>query len=154
MRTEFGFDAASRRNAGCRTPRVLVLGGRSVEASATSLTADVHSTRANTISWQVVLSNGEMIHARRKYSSQQGLLTNYLLFPGLHELWGSRILHCPCCYGYEIRKKKTRRRWRENPGLPFGLLAARNGLATSRFIPMGWIFLSKNRTVWKGWDYH
>ena len=147
-----GFDAASPSemlDAGHR--EFLSFCGKIVEASATSLTADVHSTRANTISWPVVLSNGEMIHARHVLVAT-GIADKLPAVSGLHELWGSRIFDCPYCHGYEIRKKNLSSLEGKIPGLPFGLLScSRNGLATSRFIPMGWIFLSKNRTVWKGW---
>lgn len=114
-----GFDAASPSemlDAGHR--EFLSFCGKIVEASATSLTADVHSTRANTISWQVVLSNGEMIHARQVLVAT-GIADKLPAVSGLHELWGSRIFHCPYCHGYEIRKKKLVVVGGENPGFTF-----------------------------------
>ena len=48
------------------------------------------------------LGNGRVVRARRLLVTT-GLTDELPDLPGLAELWGSYVLHCPYCHGYEVR---------------------------------------------------
>jgi thioredoxin reductase len=61
--------------------------------------------------FRVTLDDGAVVTARRILVA--GGTTDLLPeIPGLRELWGHRVLHCPYCHGYEVR------------GRPIGIIAS------------------------------
>ena len=52
--------------------------------------------------FQLTLEDGATIAARRLLVTT-GLTDVLPEIAGLRELWGSRVLHCPYCHGYEVR---------------------------------------------------
>ena len=52
----------------------------------------------------VVLSEGAVVRARRLLIAT-GLVDELPDVPGLRELWGRDVLHCPYCHGWEARDK-------------------------------------------------
>jgi thioredoxin reductase len=50
----------------------------------------------------VTLDDGRVLGARRLLVTT-GLVDELPEVPGLRELWGSDIVHCPYCHGYEVR---------------------------------------------------
>jgi thioredoxin reductase len=52
--------------------------------------------------FRVRLADGGPVHARRLLVTT-GLVDELPDVPGVRELWGSGVLHCPYCHGYEVR---------------------------------------------------
>jgi thioredoxin reductase len=52
--------------------------------------------------FRVGLGSGRVVRARRLLVTT-GLTDELPDLPGLAELWGSDVLHCPYCHGYEVR---------------------------------------------------
>jgi thioredoxin reductase len=52
--------------------------------------------------FEVTLEDGRPLTARRLLVTT-GLVDELPDLPGLRELWGSDVVHCPYCHGYEIR---------------------------------------------------
>ncbi|MCX5387111.1 NAD(P)/FAD-dependent oxidoreductase [Streptomyces sp. NBC_00083] len=52
--------------------------------------------------FRVTLADGERLRARRLLVTT-GLVDELPDVPGLAELWGSDVLHCPYCHGWEVR---------------------------------------------------
>jgi thioredoxin reductase/2-polyprenyl-3-methyl-5-hydroxy-6-metoxy-1,4-benzoquinol methylase len=52
--------------------------------------------------FRVHLADGRAVHGRRLLVTT-GLTDELPEIPGLRELWGSDVLHCPYCHGYEVR---------------------------------------------------
>jgi thioredoxin reductase len=50
----------------------------------------------------VTLDDGRVLGARRLLVTT-GLVDELPEVPGLRELWGSDVVHCPYCHGYEVR---------------------------------------------------
>ena len=50
----------------------------------------------------VTLEDGRALRARRLLIAT-GLVDELPAVPGLPELWGTDVLHCPYCHGYEVR---------------------------------------------------
>lgn len=48
-----------------------------------------------------------------------GLTDELPKVPGLSELWGKRVFHCPYCHGYEVKGKDVAVVGGENPGFTF-----------------------------------
>ena len=56
--------------------------------------------------WQVQLAGGEGLESRHVLVST-GLKDKLPPVPGLNDLWGTRVFHCPYCHGYEVTGKKV-----------------------------------------------
>ena len=56
--------------------------------------------------WQVELAGGEVL-ASRHVLVATGLTDKLPAVPGLSDLWGTRVFHCPYCHGYEVTGKKV-----------------------------------------------
>ncbi|TQN43776.1 thioredoxin reductase [Blastococcus colisei] len=54
--------------------------------------------------FRVDLADGGSVHARRLLVTT-GLTDELPDIPGLRELWGSDVLHCPYCHGWEVRDR-------------------------------------------------
>jgi len=52
----------------------------------------------------VDLADGGSVHARRLLVTT-GLTDELPGIPGVRELWGSEVLHCPYCHGWEVRDR-------------------------------------------------
>ncbi len=52
--------------------------------------------------FRVALGDGRTVHARRLLITT-GLVDELPDLPGVRELWGSDVLHCPYCHGWEVR---------------------------------------------------
>ncbi|MGX6601823.1 NAD(P)/FAD-dependent oxidoreductase [Micromonosporaceae bacterium Da 78-11] len=52
----------------------------------------------------VTLADGSTHHGRRLLLTT-GLVDRLPAIPGLAERWGTQVLHCPYCHGYEVRGK-------------------------------------------------
>jgi thioredoxin reductase len=55
-------------------------------------------------SFRVALAGGEVVRARRLLVTT-GLVDELPDVPGVRELWGHDVLHCPYCHGWEVRDK-------------------------------------------------
>lgn len=89
-------------------------GGESITASAKSLINNQHDRET----WTTRLSDGEKIQSRHVLIAT-GISDKLPEVPGLKELWGSRVFHCPYCHGYEIKNKKLAIIGGENPSFTF-----------------------------------
>ena len=54
--------------------------------------------------FRVDLADGGHVHARRLLVTT-GLTDELPGIPGVRELWGSDVLHCPYCHGWEVRDR-------------------------------------------------
>ena len=54
--------------------------------------------------FRVTLTDGRDVRARRLLVAT-GLVDELPAVPGLRELWGGDVLHCPYCHGWEVRDK-------------------------------------------------
>jgi thioredoxin reductase/SAM-dependent methyltransferase len=54
--------------------------------------------------FRVELAGGRSVHARRLLVTT-GLTDELPDIPGVRELWGSDVLHCPYCHGWEVRDR-------------------------------------------------
>ncbi|HZB21332.1 MAG TPA: bifunctional NAD(P)/FAD-dependent oxidoreductase/class I SAM-dependent methyltransferase [Blastococcus sp.] len=54
--------------------------------------------------FRVDLADGGHVHARRLLVTT-GLTDELPDIPGVRELWGSDVLHCPYCHGWEVRDR-------------------------------------------------
>ena len=57
--------------------------------------------RAAEHGFDVALASGESLRARRLVLAT-GVVDELAPIPGLRELWGRHVLHCPYCHGYEV----------------------------------------------------
>lgn len=55
--------------------------------------------------FEVTLADGGTVAARRLLLAT-GLVDELPDVPGVRELWGSQVLHCPYCHGYEVRGRR------------------------------------------------
>src|SRR3954470_17042604 len=53
------------------------------------------------IRFRVVLGDGEVVARRLLVAT--GLVDELPDLPGVRELWGTDVLHCPYCHGWEVR---------------------------------------------------
>lgn len=65
----------------------------------------VVSAQRHTDGFRLGLADGTGIGARRIILAT-GLVDELPEIPGLREHWGSRVLHCPYCHGWEVRGKE------------------------------------------------
>ncbi|MDV2431402.1 NAD(P)/FAD-dependent oxidoreductase [Corynebacterium tuberculostearicum] len=56
--------------------------------------------------WQAKLGSGEVFESRHVLVAT-GLTDKLPAVPGLSDLWGTRVFHCPYCHGYEVTGKKV-----------------------------------------------
>lgn len=52
-----------------------------------------------------ILSDGKSVSVR-KVILAEGIQDRFPDIPGIKELWGKSVFHCPFCHGYEVRGKK------------------------------------------------
>lgn len=55
--------------------------------------------------FELTLADGDTVTARRLLLAT-GLVDVLPDVPGVRELWGSHVLHCPYCHGYEVRGRR------------------------------------------------
>ncbi|WP_439030280.1 NAD(P)/FAD-dependent oxidoreductase [Gordonia terrae] len=112
------IDAGSPRNAPAAgahnvlgqdgiSPLELLERGR---AEATGYGAEIRSgtvvdATTDADSFTLSLASGETVTARRLILAT-GLVDELPDIPGVAELWGRDVLHCPYCHGYEVRGKR------------------------------------------------
>lgn len=80
------------------------------------LDAEATAVARQTAGFRLTLSDGAKVSARRLILAY-GVRDTLPDLPGLRERWGTSVLHCPYCHGYELNQQ------------PVGVLA-RNELAT------------------------
>ena len=76
-------------------------GGTITQGSVEKLTRD--SERGP---WRAKLGGGEVFESRHVLVAT-GLTDKLPAVPGLSDLWGTRVFHCPYCHGYEVTGKKV-----------------------------------------------
>ena len=76
-------------------------GGTITQGSVEKLTRDSEHGP-----WQVELASGEVLESRHVLIAT-GLTDKLPAVPGLRDLWGTRVFHCPYCHGYEVTGKKV-----------------------------------------------
>src|SRR5919107_3004940 len=110
-------DAGSPRNApaghvhnylgreGTPPGELLAAGRQEVAGYGGSVVAGevVHAERRDD-GFRVDLADGGHVHARRLLVTT-GLTDELPDIPGVRELWGSDVLHCPYCHGWEVRDR-------------------------------------------------
>lgn len=55
--------------------------------------------------FEITLADGDTVTARRLLLAT-GLVDELPDIPGVRELWGTHVLHCPYCHGYEVRGRR------------------------------------------------
>src|SRR5690606_35444524 len=55
--------------------------------------------------FEIGLSGGTTVQARRLILAT-GLVDELPDLPGVRELWGKSVLHCPYCHGWEVRDRR------------------------------------------------
>lgn len=81
---------------------VLAYGGQVVDGLVTTVRPSVRATDDAPIGFEVHLSDGRVLTARRLLVTT-GLVDELPDVPGLAERWGHDVLHCPFCHGHEVR---------------------------------------------------
>lgn len=79
---------------------VIQYGGEIRDGVATA----VHATGGTWPRFRVELAGGTAVGARRVLVTT-GLTDELPDVPGIAEHWGSRVLHCPYCHGWEVRDR-------------------------------------------------
>jgi thioredoxin reductase len=84
---------------------LLAIGREEVAGYGGEVTAGV-VTRVERLDggFQVRLDDGRAVRARRLLVTT-GLVDELPDLPGVRELWGSDVLHCPYCHGWEVRDR-------------------------------------------------
>ncbi|MFD8595123.1 FAD-dependent oxidoreductase [Kitasatospora sp. NPDC059646] len=89
-------------------PAGLVALGR---AEVSSYGGEFHDAEVRTVTpqpdgaFRAELSDGTVVHARRLLLAT-GTTDVLPDVPGLAERWGSQVLHCPYCHGWEVRDRR------------------------------------------------
>lgn len=85
-------------------PRDLLAAGRDEVAryGGTLLTSEALAATPDTGGFAVQVAGGPTVQARRLLVTT-GLVDELPEVPGVRELWGSDVLHCPYCHGWEVR---------------------------------------------------
>ncbi|GAA2727462.1 NAD(P)/FAD-dependent oxidoreductase [Cellulomonas aerilata] len=65
----------------------------------------VTTARRTADGFTLTLADGDTVTARRLLLAT-GLVDELPDVPGVRELWGSHVLHCPYCHGYEVRGRR------------------------------------------------
>ncbi|MDQ8702760.1 NAD(P)/FAD-dependent oxidoreductase [Streptomyces sp. LHD-70] len=68
-------------------------------------TGEVVSAERDGSGFRVALADGTAVRARRLLVTA-GLVDELPQVPGVAELWGSDVLHCPYCHGWEVRDQR------------------------------------------------
>jgi thioredoxin reductase len=88
---------------GLAPAELVALGRAEVERyGGTVLDGRVAALAGSTGAFVVTLEDGRVIGARRLLVTT-GLVDELPDVPGLRELWGTDVVHCPYCHGYEVR---------------------------------------------------
>jgi thioredoxin reductase len=117
LRSVMVIDSGAPRNApaegihnfltrdGMRPAEFRAVGRAEAEAyGATFVDGEIVSVEGAVDDFRVVLSSGIEYHGRRMLVTS-GLVDQLPDVPGLAERWGTTVLHCPYCHGYEVRGK-------------------------------------------------
>lgn len=96
----FGFD-------GARPQDVLAMARRQVSAYGTVSFIDgaAQAAQAQEGGFCVMLDNNAAVFSRRLILAQ-GVCDILPEIKGIEERWGSSVLHCPYCHGYEVKGRK------------------------------------------------
>ncbi len=88
------------------TPDDLVRAGRREVGSYGGLVvqAEARTARALGDGFEVTLDDGRVVGARRLVVTT-GLVDELPAVPGVEQLWGRGVLHCPYCHGWEVRDR-------------------------------------------------
>ena len=118
LRSVVVLDAGQPRNAPAQgvhgflsregmSPRALLDAGRAEAESygATVVGAEAVSVQRVTDGFAVGLADGRSVIGRRLLLTT-GLADGMPAIPGLREQWGTGVVHCPYCHGYEIRGQR------------------------------------------------
>jgi len=118
LRSVVLVDAASPRNAraagahnvlgreGVAPLGLLAEGRREAEAYGVAVRVDAAVTvRRTGGGFAVGLKTGETLQVRRIVLAT-GLVDELPELPGVQELWGRSVLHCPYCHGWEVRGQR------------------------------------------------
>lgn len=118
LRSVVVVDAGDPRNAvsdhahnvlgreGVRPLDLLAQGRREAEAYGVRFLADrAVVARREGEEFVLELLGGDTVHARRLLLAT-GLTDELPDVPGLRRFWGSSVLHCPFCHGYEVRGQR------------------------------------------------
>lgn len=85
---------------------LLSVGRREARAYGAEIVSDeAIRVRRDGSTFIVSLASGREVFARRLLLAT-GLVDELPDVPGLRTLWGSRVLHCPYCHGYEVRGQR------------------------------------------------
>lgn len=89
-------------------PAELLAAGRREAEGYGSLIINGEATtaRRHDDGFEVTTASGEVVRARRLLVST-GLADELPGVPGVRELWGSHVVHCPYCHGWEIADQAT-----------------------------------------------
>ena len=82
---------------------ILETARRQLREYATALHREDEATGASGArdAFEVTLASGGSVRARRLVLAT-GVVDELAPIPGLRELWGRSVLHCPYCHGYEV----------------------------------------------------
>ena len=120
-------------------------GGTITQGSVEKLTRDSEHGP-----WQVELASGEVLESRHVLVAT-GLTDRLPAVPGLRDLWGTRVFHCPYCHGYEVTGKKVALIGGANP--PFTIRISKllsKWTSTLTFYPNGLELTDLDRTQLAG----
>ena len=118
LRSVMVVDAGEPRNAhaagahnvlgqeGVSPLELLAAGRREAEHYRADIRHDsAVAARRNDDRFEVDLAGGETVRARRLLLAT-GLIDELPDVPGVRELWGKSVLHCPYCHGWEVRGQR------------------------------------------------
>lgn len=118
LRTVLVVDAGQPRNApahaahnllgreGINPHDLLALGRQEARAYSAEIVSDeAVRVRRDGSGFVTGLASGREVRGRRLLLAT-GLVDELPAVPGLREQWGSRVLHCPYCHGYEVRGQR------------------------------------------------
>jgi thioredoxin reductase len=102
-RTSHGFLGQDGRTPAeiLETARAQVLTYPTAEFRADEATGAVPAAAAGDGAFEVALASGAAARARRLVLAT-GIVDELPDLPGLRERWGTSVLHCPYCHGYEV----------------------------------------------------
>ncbi|MCD2096432.1 NAD(P)/FAD-dependent oxidoreductase [Rhodococcus rhodochrous] len=91
---------------GIAPTELLALGRKEATGyGAEILSARAESARRSDTGFEIGLSGGTTVQARRLILAT-GLVDELPDLPGVRELWGKSVLHCPYCHGWEVRDRR------------------------------------------------
>ena len=100
--------------------------------------------------WQVGLTDGTLLESRHVLVAT-GLTDKLPDVPGLSDLWGTRLFHCPYCHGHEVKRKNVALIGGANP--PFTIRISKllsKWTSTLTFYPNGLELTDLDRTQLAG----